>query len=80
MIGGLRLPSPRPVIAAAVAAAALLISWPVVVLPMPGRIPSALYDRVFVSHYFYGGLVLLAALALVRAMLDDRSERASRSA
>ena len=79
MIGGLRLPSPRPVIAAAVAAAALLISLPVVILPMPGRIPSALYDRVFISHYFYGGLVLLAALALVRAMLDDGSGRVPRS-
>ena len=76
VIGGLRLPSPRPAIAVAIAAAALLISLPVVILPIPGRIPSALYDRVFISHYFYGGLVLLAALAVVRARVDDGTGRA----
>jgi len=79
VIGGLRLPSPRPATAVAIAAAALLISLPVVILPIPGRIPSALYDRIVVSHYFYGGVVLLAALTLVRARVDDGPGRAPRS-
>ena len=78
-LGGLRLPSPRPAIAIGIAAAALLISLPVVILPIPGRIPSALYDRIVVSHYFYGGVVLLAALGVVRARVDDETGRAPRS-
>jgi len=80
MLGGSRLPLPNRSIAVGVVLAALLMSLPVVILPVPGRIPSALYDRVAVSHYFYGGLVLLAALAAVRARADAGTAPAPRSA
>ncbi len=46
--------------------AAALISPPVVILPVSGRVASALYARVAISHYFYGGVVLLAVLLAVR--------------
>ena len=80
MLGGSRLPLPNRRIAVGVTLAALLMSLPVVILPVPGRIPSALYDRVAVSHYFYGGLVLLAALAAVRVRADAGTALAPRSA
>jgi len=79
MIGGARLPLPRREQAVAMAVSAVLISLPVVIVPVPGRIPSALYARVAISHYFYGGLVLLAVLAAVRAIGVDGSEQAPRS-
>jgi hypothetical protein len=75
MLGGARLPLPGPALAAALAASALLISLPVVILPVPGRIPSALYARIAISHYFYGGLVLLAILAAVRSRVAERHGR-----
>jgi hypothetical protein len=75
MLGGTRLPLPTPRLAAALALAALLISLPVVILPVPGRIPSAVYARLAISHYFYGGLILLAALAAVRGIVGGASGR-----
>ena len=80
MLGGARLPLPGPRLAATLALTALLISLPVVILPVPGRIASALYARVAISHYFYGGLVLLAALAAVRAIGGGATARESSTA
>jgi alpha-1,2-mannosyltransferase len=50
----------------ALAAAIVLIAPPVVVLSVAGRIGNALYDRVLVSHYFFGGVLLLAMLIRLR--------------
>jgi hypothetical protein len=72
LAGGRRLRLPDGWLAVAVAAAVVLTSVPVVLLSVPGRIPSGLYARVAISHYFYGGLVLLAALTAVRAMAGER--------
>jgi hypothetical protein len=50
----------------ALAVAILLIAPPVVVLAVPGRIGNALYERVLISHYFFGGVLLLGILLGVR--------------
>jgi hypothetical protein len=62
---------------AALAAAIILIAPPVVVLAVPGRISNALYDRVLISHYFFGGVLLLGVLLGVRARADPNLFRAS---
>jgi hypothetical protein len=49
----------------------LLISPPVVVLALQGRIANALYERVLVSHYFFGGVVLLGVLIASRAAISS---------
>jgi hypothetical protein len=54
---------------AALAAAILLIAPPVVVAGVTGRISSALYERILISHYFFGGLLLLGVLIRVRGRL-----------
>lgn len=56
----------RPIAQFALACGVILISPPVVLLPLAGRIPAALYSRVLVSHYFYGGVLLLGVLIAVR--------------
>jgi hypothetical protein len=47
---------------AALAAAILLMAPPVVVAGVTGRISSALYERILVSHYFFGGVLRLGVL------------------
>jgi hypothetical protein len=70
MLDGVRLPGgPQRRVVAGIALTALLISVPVVILPFSGRITSALYSRVAISHYFYGGVILLVVLAVVRLTL-----------
>jgi hypothetical protein len=59
---------------AALAAGIVLIALPVVVLAVPGRIGSALYDRVLISHYFFGGVLLLGVLLVVR-IAEPHSQR-----
>jgi Glycosyltransferase family 87 len=59
---------------AALAAGIVLIALPVVVLAVPGRISSALYDRVLISHYFFGGVLLLGVLLGVR-IVEPHSQR-----
>ena len=51
---------------AALGTAIVLVSAPVVVPLFSGRIASALVERVLLSHYFYGTLILLGALIAVR--------------
>jgi Glycosyltransferase family 87 len=48
------------------AAALVLMAPPVVVLSVPSRIGNALYERLLVSHYFAGALLLLAVLIAER--------------
>ncbi len=50
----------------ALAAAILLMAPPVVVAGVTGRISSALYERILVSHCFFGGVLLLGVLIGVR--------------
>ncbi len=59
---------------AALAAATILISLPVVVLSFQGRISNALYERLLISHYFYGGVVLLGLLIGERIGAANRTE------
>jgi hypothetical protein len=79
IVGGARLPLPGRSAAVVLGVSALLISVPVVILPMPGPVLSALYARVAISQYFYGGLVLLALLAALRAIGVARIEGAPAS-
>lgn len=51
---------------AALGTAIVLVSAPVVVPLFSGRIASALVERVLLSHYFYGTLILLGVLIAVR--------------
>ena len=68
LIGQRELVAAHRPLAAALAAAVVLISPPVVLVSVPGRIPSALYSRVAISHYFYGGVLLLGILLVVRLL------------
>jgi len=61
----------------ALAGGVILISPPVVLLPFSGRIPAALYSRVLLSHYFYGGLLLLGVLIAARLRVAAVGEAAS---
>src|SRR6185295_9569563 len=54
---------------AALAAALALIAPPVVVLSVQNRIGNALYERVLISHYFAGAVLLLAILIAERMRL-----------
>ncbi len=65
----------RPVFAAA----AWLISLPVVVFGVEGRIANALYERLLVSHFFAGGVLLLGLLIAARLAIakPDREGRAA---
>jgi hypothetical protein len=58
---------------AALIAALALIAPPVVVLNVHNRIGSALYERVVVSHFFAGAVVLLAVLIAERLRLANRA-------
>lgn len=54
---------------------AWLISLPVVVFGLQGRIANALYERLLVSHHFLGGALLLGVLIAVRtAAAPDRQK------
>ncbi len=61
----------QPVFAVAV----WLISLPVVVFGVEGRLANALYERLLVSHYFVGGVLLLALLVQARLTIDARDRR-----
>jgi hypothetical protein len=52
----------------------VLIAPPVVVLGIQSRIGNALYERVLVSHYFFGALLLLGVLIRERSTVtrDNR--------
>jgi len=54
---------------AALVAALALIAPPVVVLSVQNRIGNALYERVLISHYFAGAVLLLAVLIAERMRL-----------
>jgi glycosyl transferase family 87 len=59
---------------AALAAAIVLISPPVVVLSLQGRISNALYERILISHYFFGGVLLLSVLISARLSAAPRRD------
>ena len=63
---------------AGLASALILIAPPVVVLSVQNRIGNALYERVLVSHYFAGAVVLLAVLMAERQRLANLSRQHSR--
>jgi hypothetical protein len=52
-------------------AALVLIAPPVIVLSVQNRIGNALYERLLVSHYFAGAVVLLAVLIAERQRIAD---------
>jgi Glycosyltransferase family 87 len=58
---------------AALATAITLIAPPVVVLGLAGRIGNALYERILISHYFFGGVLLLGVLIGVRVSAAGRT-------
>lgn len=68
----------RPLLALAV----WLISLPVVVFGLQGRLANALYERLLISHFFAGGVVLLALLIAARLAIAnlEREARAARLA
>ena len=53
-------------------AAIALMAPPVLVLDVRSRIGNALYERILVSHYFLGGVVLLAVLIAERLEATHR--------
>lgn len=65
--GRLSLPAwGRPVLALSV----VLMSLPVVTFGFQGRIANAVYERLLVSHFFFGGLLLLGLLMAARLRAD----------
>jgi hypothetical protein len=54
-----------------------LIAPPVVVLSIHGRIGSAVYERLLISHYFAGAVVLLGVLIRERMRLGSAAGYAS---
>lgn len=52
---------------AGLVASVVLMAPPVVVLSIQSRIGNALYERVLVSHYFFGALLLLGVLIAERS-------------
>lgn len=57
------------------AAAVWLMSLPVVAFGLQGRIANAVYERLLVSHYFFGGLLLLGVLAAARLLAARQDSR-----
>jgi alpha-1,2-mannosyltransferase len=57
-----------------------LMAPPVVVLSVHNRIGSALYERLFISHYFAGAVVLLGVLIVERLRLAQHSGQPPRDA
>jgi hypothetical protein len=51
----------------------VLIAPPVVVLSIQSRIGNALYERVLVSHYFFGAVLLLGVLITERSTVTPGS-------
>lgn len=68
----------RPLLALAV----WLISLPVVMFGLQGRLANALYERILVSHFFAGGVLILALLIAARLAIasHDREAHAARLA
>ena len=56
---------------AGLVAALVLIAPPVVVLSIQNRIGNALYERLLISHYFAGAVVMLAVLIAQRLRIAD---------
>jgi hypothetical protein len=56
---------------AGLVAAIALMAPPVLVLDVRSRIGNALYERILVSHYFLGGVVLLAVLIAERLRVTN---------
>jgi hypothetical protein len=52
-------------------AALVLIAPPVVELIIQNRIGNVLWERLLISHYFAGGVVLLAVLIAERQRIAD---------
>ncbi|MEP6593887.1 MAG: hypothetical protein ABJC51_09350, partial [Acidobacteriota bacterium] len=61
----------QPVFATAV----WLISLPVVVFGVEGWLANAPYERLLVSHYFVGGVLLLVLLVQARLTIGARDRR-----
>ena len=62
------------------AISAALMSLPVVFFGFQGRIANAVYERLLVSHFFFGGLLLLGLLLAVRLRADGPPASLPRSA
>ena len=60
---------------AGLVASLVLIAPPVVVLSVQSRIGNALYERLLVSHYFAGAVVMLAVLITQRLRIADADLR-----
>lgn len=60
---------------AVLAAAVWLMSLPVVAFGLQGRMANALYERLLVSHYFFGGLLLLVVLGSARRLAGRQASR-----
>ncbi|HET6955093.1 MAG TPA: glycosyltransferase family 87 protein [Vicinamibacterales bacterium] len=73
-----RWASLEPRCRAGLAAALILIAPPVVVLSVQSRIGNALYERLLVSHYFAGAVVLLAVLMAERQRISKTTPEHSR--
>jgi hypothetical protein len=58
---------------AGLVASLVLIAPPVVVLSIQSRIGNALYERVLVSHYFFGAVLLLGVLITERSTVTPGS-------
>jgi hypothetical protein len=52
----------------------------VVVLAVAGRVGNALYERILISHYFFGGVLFLGVLIGVRVGAAGRDPHGQRSA
>ena len=52
---------------------ASLMAPPVVVLSIQSRIGNAMYERLLVSHYFFGAVVLLGVLIAERLSIAHRA-------
>ena len=65
---------------AGLVAALVLMAPPVVVLSVQNRIGNALYERVLISHYFFGALLLLGVLIAQRLTVtpDDSAPLSAR--
>ena len=62
---------------AGLVAALVLMAPPVVVLSIQNRIGNALYERVLISHYFFGALLLLGVLIAERSTVTPDNHLSS---
>jgi hypothetical protein len=71
-----RVDVPGPAWRAIAAAAAVLVSLPVVLPVAHHRLLGAVIERILISHYAWGGMLLLAALCASRATAPSGDGRA----